>query len=120
MKRFSVLFTLAAVIFCFSQLLAQTSPRLRWDMNGATAAEVTMYQYELWINGTGQLPLRTATCTGTTQPFVCTDANPLPNQPEGTRNLQLLAIGPQGIKSVLSSNFPVTYPSAPANLRFAP
>ena len=98
-------------------LYAQTGPFLRWDQSAASVIEASSYQYELWINGIGQLPLRTAKCTGTISPFVCTDNTSIPNQPEGIRNFQLLAVGSQGIKSVLSSNFPITFPSSPANLR---
>lgn len=94
-------------------------PRLQWDMTTGTAAEVQAYQYELWIDGTGQLPLRTATCAGATGLVTCTDNVVIPSQLEGIRNFQLLAITPQGIKSLLSTTFQVTFPSAPRSLRFA-
>jgi hypothetical protein len=115
-----ILRVIILLLLTVTTVIAQTNPRLQWDQSAASVTEATSYQYELWINGTGQLPLRTAKCTGATSPFVCTDSQPIPNQPEGIRNFQLLAITPQGIKSVLSSNFPITFPSGPTNLRLVP
>lgn len=104
---------------------AQTGPFLAWDQiaTGQTAAQVSGWQWELWVNGTGQIPLvAMVPCTGTTT-FTCQipyTALPAAARAEGTKTLELVAVPTAGIKSGKSSSFQVTVAAAPTNLRLNP
>jgi hypothetical protein len=106
-------------------LLAQTGPFLAWTQTatGSTAAQVSTWQWELWVNGTGQLPLLTAPCTGPGPDFTCQvpyASLPMAARMEGMQTLALVAVAPTGLKSQTSAPFPVVVPAAPSNLRLVP
>lgn len=117
---------LMLVVLTGGTLTAQTGPFPAWDQSatGATAAQVSGWSWELWVNGTGQIPLLSMVpCTGTAPAFTCQvayTALPPAARSEGLKTLELVAVPPTGIKSPKSSSFQVVVAASPTNLRLNP